>query len=317
MDNERQIMLDIETQYLNLLTDVLNYGEDRMDRTGTGTRSVFGRTLRCDLSKGFPLLTTKKVAFKPVVGELLWFIEGSGDERRLAEITYGTRDKERTTIWTGNAEASYWKPKAKFEGDLGRVYGVQWRKWQHLTLNRSHASVEHLLGGETFFGASVTVQEIDQLSQILDKIKNNPADRRMVLTAFNVGEMDQMALPPCHMFAQFHTNDAKNSLDCLVHIRSNDLFLGLPFNLASYALLTEMMAMVTGRVAGELIINIGDAHIYKNHIEQVEQQLHRNPMKLPTLHLNKAVESLFDFEMTDVVLEGYHSHDSIKAPMAV
>lgn len=311
--------MDIETQYLALLHDVLNYGEDRMDRTGTGTRSVFGRTIRCNLADGFPLLTTKKVAFKPVASEAIWFIEGSGDERRLAEILHGTRDSEKKTIWTANAEASYWKPKAKFEGDLGRVYGVQWRRWKKTKLKAHSATswVDHPLGGATYFGATVTETEIDQLSQILDKIKNNPADRRMVLTAFNVAEMDDMALPPCHMFAQFHTNDKANTLDCLVHIRSNDLFLGLPFNLASYALITEMMAQVTGRKAGELIINIGDAHIYSNHVEQVEQQLNRNPLKLPTLHLNPAVESLFDFEMTDIVLEGYHSHDSIKAPMAV
>src|SRR5690606_25221341 len=161
-------------------------------RTGVGTLSVFGRQIRCHLKDGFPLITTKKVAWKPVVGELLWFLEGSNDERRLAEITYGTRDPSRTTIWTENANAPYWKPKAKFEGDLGRVYGVQWRHWQ---------------------GPN---GEVDQLANIINTLKTKPADRRMVLTAFNVGDMDQMALPPCHMFAQFHVNQTRGELNCQV-----------------------------------------------------------------------------------------------------
>lgn len=308
----------MEQQYLQLLHDVLLHGEDRMDRTGVGTRSVFGRQIRCNLSDGFPALTTKKLFWKPMVAELLWFLEGSGDERRLAEIQHGTRDSSATTIWTANAQADYWKPKARFDGDVGRIYGVQWRKWQSYRLVSANDNIRHDDPNQTatFFNAKVQGWETDQIAKIINSLKNNPADRRMVLTAFNAGEIDQMALPPCHMFAQFHCSD-KGLLSCQVYIRSNDLFLGLPFNIASYALLTHMLAQVTGKKVGDLIITIGDAHIYLNHIEQVKEQLTRTPFKAPFLMLNPDVTDIDKFTMGDIVLMNYESHPAIKAPMAV
>lgn len=308
----------MEQQYLQLLRDVLLHGEDRMDRTGVGTRSVFGRQIRCSLSDGFPALTTKKLFWKPMVAELLWFLEGSGDERRLAEIQHGTRDSSATTIWTANAQADYWKPKSKFDGDVGRIYGVQWRKWQSYKLVSANDSIQHDDPNQTttFFNAKVHGWETDQIAKIINSLKNNPADRRMVLTAFNAGEIDQMALPPCHMFAQFHCSD-KGRLSCQVYIRSNDLFLGLPFNIASYALLTHMLAQVTGKKVGDLIITIGDAHIYLNHIEQVKEQLTRLPFKAPFLMLNPDVTDIDKFTMGDIILMNYESHPAIKAPMAV
>jgi len=308
----------MERAYLDLLSEVLRDGEDRMDRTGVGTKSVFGRQLRCNLKNNFPLITTKRIPWRPVLGELLWFIEGSGDERRLAEITYGTRDPEQKTIWSPNAEyttGSKFKPE--FTGDLGRVYGVQWRTWQHHVVRHAGTSVNHPDGGETFYSASVLRQEIDQLANIINKIKTNPADRRMVLTAFNVGEMDQMALPPCHMFSQFHVNEMKKELDCLVYIRSNDLFLGTPFNIASYAILTYAIAHVTGYTPGDLIVTIGDAHIYRNHLDQVKEQLAREPLPHPYLVLNPEVTDIDKFTMDDFRLVNYKSHEAIKAPMAV
>lgn len=308
----------MEQQYLQLLHDVLLHGEDRMDRTGVGTRSVFGRQIRCDLSEGFPAITTKKLFWKPMVAELLWFLEGSGDERRLAEIQHGTRDASATTIWTANAQADYWKPKARFDGDVGRIYGVQWRKWQGFRLVAAHDHLQHDDPNKTttFFDAKVQGWEVDQIAKIIHSLKNNPADRRMVLTAFNAGEIDQMALPPCHMFAQFHCSD-KGRLSCQVYIRSNDLFLGLPFNIASYALLTHMLAQATGKKVGDLIITIGDAHIYLNHTEQVKEQLARPPFKAPFLMLNPDVTDIDKFTMGDIVLMNYESHPAIKAPMAV
>lgn len=308
----------MEQQYLQLLRDVLLHGEDRMDRTGVGTRSVFGRQIRCNLSDGFPALTTKKLFWKPMVAELLWFLEGSDDERRLAEIQHGTRDSSASTIWTANAQAGYWKPKSKFDGDVGRIYGVQWRKWQSYKLISANDSIQHGDPNQTttFFNAKVQGWETDQIAKIINSLKNNPADRRMVLTAFNVGEIDQMALPPCHMFAQFHCSD-KGRLSCQVYIRSNDLFLGLPFNIASYALLTHMLAQVTGKKVGDLIITIGDAHIYLNHIEQVKEQLTRTPFKAPFLMLNPDVTDIDKFTVDDIVLMNYKSHPAIKAPMAV
>lgn len=308
----------MEQQYLQLLHDVLLHGEDRMDRTGVGTRSVFGRQIRCNLSDGFPALTTKKLFWKPMVAELLWFLEGSGDERRLAEIQHGTRDSSASTIWTANAQADYWKPKSKFDGDVGRIYGVQWRKWQSYRLVSANDSIQHDDPNQTttFFNAKVQGWKTDQIAKIINSLKNNPADRRMVLTAFNAGEIDEMALPPCHMFAQFHCSD-KGRLSCQVYIRSNDLFLGLPFNIASYALLTHMLAQVTGKKVGDLIITIGDAHIYLNHIEQVKEQLTRTPFKAPFLMLNPDVTDIDKFTMGDIVLMNYESHPAIKAPMAV
>lgn len=307
----------MEVQYLQLLHDVLLNGEDRMDRTGVGTRSVFGRQIRCDLSKGFPALTTKKLAWKAVVSELLWFLEGSNDERRLCEILHGNRDEDYKTIWSGNANADYWKEKATFPGDLGRVYGVQWRKWNSYSIVRAQPFViSHSDGSSTYTNAKIQVKPVDQIAKIIETLKTNPADRRMVLTAFNVGELDQMALPPCHMFAQFHCSDS-GRLSCQVYIRSNDLFLGLPFNIASYALLTHMIAQVTGKTVGDLIITIGDAHIYLNHTNQAKEQLTRMPLAQPTLVMNPDIKDIDGFKMTDFALANYESHPPILAPMAV
>lgn len=274
-------------QYHNLLIDILENGELRQDRTNTGTISVFGRQLRFDLTKGFPAITTKKLAWKSVVSELLWFLEGSGDERRLAEILYGTRDDSRKTIWTGNATADYWTPKAKFSGDLGKVYGVQWRDWRG----------------------------VDQIARLIDGLKNDPNGRRHILTAWNVDELDQMALPPCHVLAQFYINNGK--LSCHMYQRSCDVYLGIPFNIASYALLTHMIARVCELEAGELIISTGDTHVYLNHIEQVKEQLSREPYPLPTLWLNPNIKDINDFRMENIDLEGYKSHPALPAPMAV
>jgi thymidylate synthase len=278
--------------YLDLLEDILENGEAKDDRTGVGTISVFGRQLRFDLRKGFPAVTTKKLAWKACVGELLWFIEGSSDERRLAEITHGTREGV-VTIWTPNALANYWKDKAKFDGDLGRVYGVQWRDW--VTNNSEH---------------------IDQLTNLLEGLKSDPSGRRHILSAWNVGELDQMALPPCHVMSQFYVNK-KRELSCHMYQRSVDVFLGLPFNIASYALLTHLIAHHCGYKVGELIISTGDTHIYKNHVEQVKEQLSRDPLPLPTLMLPVEKKDIFTMTMNDIHLEGYTSHGPIKAEMAV
>ena len=274
-------------QYHDLLLDILQNGESRDDRTGVGTISVFGRQLRFNLTQGFPAITTKKLAWKAVKSELLWFLEGSNDERRLAEILYGTRDTERSTIWTGNAQADYWTPKAKFPGDLGRVYGVQWRDW----------------GG------------VDQVHKLIEGIKNDPTGRRHIISAWNVAELDQMALPPCHVLVQFYVSNGK--LSCHMYQRSVDVFLGLPFNIASYALLTHMIAQVCDLVPNELIISTGDTHIYSNHLTQVKQQLNREPLKSPTLWLNPNIKNIDDFRMENIDLDGYESHGTIKADMAV
>ena len=274
-------------QYLNDLHYILDNGVVGEDRTGTGTVSVFGMQTRYDLTKGFPAVTTKKLAWKSVVSELLWFIEGSGDERRLAEILHGTRDASKQTIWSGNASASYWTPKAKFEGDLGRVYGVQWRDF----------------GG------------VDQLIELVEGIKKDPYGRRHILTAWNPGELDQMALPPCHCFAQFYVRNGK--LSCQMYQRSSDFFLGVPFNIASYALFTHMIAKVCGLGVGDFVHTHGDAHIYNNHIEQVKEQLSRTPLELPDLWLNPDITDITKFTMADIALLDYKSHDAIKAPMAV
>ena len=279
-------------QYLDALKYVLEKGIDRKDRTGTGTRAIFGMQQRYKMEDGFPAMTTKKLPWKSVVSELLWFIEGSGDERRLAEILYSTRDKGKNTIWTANANADYWKPKAKFEGDLGRVYGVQWRKWKNPE------------GKET-----------DQLKNAINLIKNNPSSRRIIVNAWNPGELDKMALPPCHAFFQFFVADGKLSLQ--MYQRSCDMFLGVPFNIASYSLLLHMVAQVTGLQAGEFVHTLGDAHIYHNHYGQVKEQLSREPLKLPRLKLNPKIKNIDDFKMEDIELIGYEHHPPIKAPMAV
>ena len=248
--------------------------------------------MRFNMEDGFPAVTTKKLAWKSVVSELLWFIEGSGDERRLAEILHGTRDSEKKTIWTANAEADYWKSKAKFEGDLGRVYGVQWRKWKN------------------FDG-----KEVDQLANAINLIKTNPSSRRIIVNAWNPGELDKMALPPCHTFFQFFVASGKLSLQ--MYQRSCDMFLGVPFNIASYSLLLHMVAQVTGLKSGELVHTLGDAHIYHNHIQQVKLQLERKPLPLSKLKLSKNIKNIDDFRMEDIELLNYEHHPSIKAPMAV
>ena len=297
-------------QYHNLLKDILENGEVRDDRTGIGTISVFGRQLRFDLRQGFPAITTKKLAWKAVTGELLWFLEGSSDERRLAEITHGTRDGV-VTIWSPNATAPYWKAKAKFEGDLGRVYGVQWRHWRKHTelidFGPGHPEGVRIASNRT---------EIDQVKNLIDGLKNKPWDRRHIISAWNVSELDDMALPPCHVMSQFYVSKNRE-LSCHMHQRSVDTFLGLPFNIASYALLTHMIAQVCKFSVGELVISTGDTHIYHDHIEQVKEQLTRDSYSLPTLWLNSEITDIDKFTMNDIRLENYQSHGPIKAKMAV
>jgi thymidylate synthase len=309
----------MELSYLSLLKDVLENGEIKTDRTGVGTKSVFGRQIRCSLSDGFPLLTTKYVPFKSVAAELLWFLEGSSDERRLCEILHGTRDSSKNTIWTANAKnTTSAKYSPKFEGDLGRIYGVQWRDWKsHTFIDGVKVQMNDDTENKRYWSAIVDVRKHDQIANIINTLKTNPNDRRMVLTAFNVGELDEMMLPPCHMFSQFYVSGFSKSLSCQVYIRSNDLFLGLPFNIASYALLTHMMAQVTGYNVGDLIITIGDAHIYLNHIEQVKLQLSREPKSLPTLSINPLVENIDSFSLKDFQLVNYEHFPAIPAVMAV
>lgn len=298
-----------EEQYLNLIAEILRDGDTRVDRTGVGTKAIFGKHLDIDLSKGFPAVTTKKLAWKAVTSELLWFLEGTGDERRLAEILHGSREGTKT-IWTDNAEAAYWLPKAKYEGDLGRVYGVQWRNWQRFRVQIDEPYSKN--------GVSKSVQaagEIDQVAELVNKLKTNPTDRRMIVSAWNVGEIDQMALPPCHMMAQFFVANGK--LSCSMYQRSVDTMLGLPFNIASYALLTHMLAQVADLEVGRLIMNLGDTHIYTNHLEGALEQIGRIPTAPPTLVLNPDVKDIDGFKMGDFVLEGYNPQASIKMEMAV
>jgi thymidylate synthase len=300
-------------QYHELLKDILANGEVKGDRTGTGTISVFARQLRFNLAESFPAVTTKKLAFNACKGELLWFLEGSQDERRLAEITHGTREGP-VTIWTPNALASYWKPKAEFEGDLGRVYGVQWRRWQKTTTTGEEVRYDDF--GNSYRGGSGTaVQEIDQVKQLIQGLKQDPNGRRHILSAWNVGELDQMALPPCHVMSQYYVNNGK--LSCHMYQRSVDVFLGLPFNIASYALLTHMIAQVCDLSVGELIISTGDTHIYLDHVEQVKEQLTREPFGPPQLWLNTEIKDIDRFTMHDIRLNNYQSHGAIKAKMAV
>lgn len=287
-------------QYHDLLEDILANGEERLDRTGVGTLSVFGRQLRFDLTKNFPAITTKKLAWRACAAELLWFLEGSSDERRLSEITHGTRDSSKSTIWTPNAQADYWKPKARFNGDLGRVYGVQWRGWDTHTTSMCQS--------EPVF--------IDQIKQVIEGIKKDPFGRRHIVSAWNVAELNKMALPPCHVMFQFYVGN-NNTLSCHMYQRSVDTFLGLPFNIASYALLTNMIAHVTGLTAKELVISTGDTHLYLDHVDQVKEQLNRQAFELPTLWLNPEVKNIDKFTMDDIELKNYVSHDAIKAKMAV
>jgi thymidylate synthase len=295
--------------FLDALDQVLKQGTMRGDRTGTGTISLFGMQQRYNLAESFPAVTTKKLAFKACVGELLWMIEGSGDERRLAEITYGDREGA-VTIWTPNALAPYWKPKAKFEGDLGRVYGVQWRHWLKYDEQKDMGPAH--LGGTR---VAANKYEVDQLKSLIEGIKTDPYGRRHILTAWNPGELEAMALPPCHCFAQFYVSDGK--LSCQMYQRSCDMFLGVPFNIASYSLLTHLIAQVCNLEVGEFVHVLGDAHIYLNHIEQVNEQLQREPLPAPQLWINPNITDITKFTMDDIRLDGYTSHAPIKAVMAV
>lgn len=298
--------------YHETLQTVLRNGTQRSDRTGVGTISLFGLHQRYNLAAGFPAVTTKRLAWKAVVSELLWFIEGSGDENRLREILYGSKEIYnvhgvlKPTIWTANATAPYWQDRAEFPGDLGRVYGVQWRHW--LTNKKEWHRTD--TGKET-----VRHIEVDQLQNLIDGIKKDPNGRRHILSAWNPGELDNMALPPCHCFAQFYVADGK--LSCQMYQRSQDVFLGGPFNIASYSLLTHMIAQVCNLGVGEFIHISGDAHIYLTHVEQVKEQLTREPLPLPQLHLNPDIKHIDKFTMDDIKLVGYQSHPAITAPMAV
>lgn len=259
-------------QYLDLLQDIMENGVDKMDRTGTGTRSVFGRQMRFDLSKGFPLVTTKKVHLKSIIHELLWFIKGDTNIKYLQDN--GVR------IWNEWADEN---------GDLGPVYGSQWRNWN----------------GEG----------IDQLAEVVNKLKNNPNDRRIIISAWNVAKIPEMKLPPCHMMFQFYV--ANNKLSCMLYQRSCDMFLGVPFNIASYALLTMMLAQVCGLELGEFVHTLGDTHIYHNHFEQVREQLSREPLPLPQMKINPAVKDINDFKYEDFELVDYQCWGKLEGKVAV
>jgi thymidylate synthase len=262
-------------QYLDLLHDVRDSGAERADRTGTGTLSVFGRQLRFDLADGFPLVTTKKVHIRSIIAELLWFLRG-----------------DTNVAWLNERNVTIWDEWADERGDLGPVYGAQWRSWKGDN-GRTH----------------------DQIQAVLDGIRHDPDSRRLIVSAWNVGEIEHMALAPCHALFQFYVSDGR--LSCQLYQRSADLFLGVPFNIASYAMLTHMMAHVTGLQPGEFIHTFGDAHIYSNHMEQVDQQLSRDTRPLPTLKLNTDVTDLFAFTIDDIALVDYDPHPRISAPVAV
>ena len=262
-------------QYLDLMTRVMNEGTLKSDRTGTGTKSVFGHQMLFDLSEGFPCITTKKLHLRSIIHELLWFLKGDTNIKYLKEN--GVR------IW------DEWADK---NGDLGHVYGYQWRSWP--TPDGRH---------------------IDQITQVINQIKNTPDSRRMIVSAWNVGEIEEMALPPCHAFFQFYVANGK--LSCQLYQRSADIFLGVPFNIASYALLTMMVAQVCDLELGEFVHTLGDAHIYSNHFEQTELQLSRKPKQLPKMIINPAVKSIFDFKYEDFQLEDYDPHPHIKGKVAV
>ena len=295
--------------YLDDLSEVLTKGTVKSDRTKVGTISYFGMQQRYNLAEAFPAVTTKKLAWRACVGELLWMIEGSGDERRLAEITHGSADG-KVTIWTPNALAPYWKPRAQFEGDLGRVYGVQWRHWRQYKEQKDMGPAH--LGGVRVAADRHTV---DQLLQLIEGIKLDPHGRRHILSAWNPGELSDMALPPCHVLAQFYVADGK--LSCQMYQRSCDMFLGVPFNIASYSLLTHLIAQVCDLAVGEFVHVLGDAHIYLNHVEQVKEQLTREPLPAPQLRLNPDIRDITKFTMADIELVGYTSHPPIRAEMAV
>jgi thymidylate synthase len=262
-------------QYEELLRHIYNTGVYKSDRTGTGTKSVFGAQLRFSLNEGFPLITTKKVHLKSIIYELLWFIKG----------------ETNTKFLTDNG-VSIWDEWADNDGNLGPVYGYQWRSWP-----------------------AADGKYIDQLTEVIETIKKNPDSRRMIVSAWNVADLSKMALMPCHAFFQFYVADGK--LSCQLYQRSADMFLGVPFNIASYALLTMMVAQVCGLQPGDFVHTFGDAHIYSNHFEQVELQLSREPKPYPIMKINQAVPSIFDFTFEDFTLEDYHPHPAIKAPVAV
>jgi thymidylate synthase len=261
--------------YLDLLRHVLEQGTAKADRTGTGTRSVFGWQMRFDLTAGFPLVTTKKLHLKSIVQELIWFLRG-----------------DTNIAWLNERGVTIWDEWADIKGELGPIYGKQWRAWP------------------TADGGA-----IDQIAWAIDEIKRNPDSRRLVVSAWNVGELPKMALMPCHTLFQFYVADGK--LSCQLYQRSADIFLGLPFNIASYALLTCMMAQATGLEPGEFVHTLGDAHLYANHVKQAREQLSRVPRALPTLRLNPVVRSLFDFRYEDIAIEGYDPYPAIRAPVAV
>lgn len=262
-------------QYLELLQHVITHGVEKGDRTGTGTLSVFGYQMRFDLQNGFPLLTTKKMHLKSIIYELLWFLRG--------ETNVDYLNKNGVTIWDEWADES---------GDLGPVYGSQWRSWR------------------TPYGST-----IDQISQLIEQLKENPLSRRHIVSAWNVGELDNMALPPCHAFFQFYV--AQNKLSCQLYQRSADVFLGVPFNIASYSLLLQMVAQVTGYKVGDFIHTFGDVHLYCNHIEQAQRQLRRTTYGLPIMQVNPNVNSIFDFVYEDFELINYQCHEHISAPVAI
>jgi len=262
-------------QYLDLMRRVLEQGTKKSDRTGTGTRSIFGHQMRFDLQAGFPLVTTKKLHLRSIIHELMWFIRGETNVAYLNE--------NRVTIWDEWADE---------QGDLGPIYGRQWRSW-----------------------ATPDGQTIDQLADVVERIKSEPDSRRLIVSAWNVGDLDQMALPPCHLLFQFYVADGR--LSCQLYQRSADVFLGVPFNIASYALLTMMVAQVTGLGPGDFVHTLGDAHLYENQLQQAELQLSREPRPLPTMQLRSEVTSLFDFTFDDFQLTGYDPHPHIAAPVAV
>jgi thymidylate synthase len=262
-------------QYLDLLQHVLDHGVTKSDRTGTGTRSIFGYQMRFDLAVGFPLVTTKKVHLKSIIHELLWFLNGDTNIQYL--------NQRKVTIWDA------W---ANEQGDLGPIYGHQWRSWP-----------------------TASGERIDQIAQVVAQIKSNPDSRRLIVSAWNVGALDKMALPPCHVLFQFYV--AAGKLSCQLYQRSADVFLGVPFNIASYALLTMMIAQVCDLALGEFIHTFGDAHLYGNHLEQAGLQLSRTPQPLPTIQLNPDVKNIFRFQYEDFILRNYVSHPPIKAPIAV
>ena len=308
-------------QLHDLYSKVLKEGVTSEDRTGTGTIKLIGQQMRFDLKEGFPATTTKRLAWKAMTSELLWFLEGSQNERRLCEILHGTTDPEKRTIWTGNYENQGQK-LGYVNGNLGPVYGKQWREWEDVVILPGvytevvkHTEMGYNLVERTTSGMYVMQRTIDQIAVLVDGLKNDPNGRRHILSAWNVGDLDKMALPPCHSFVQFFVVDGK--LSCSLYQRSADLFLGVPFNISSYSLLTHMLAQVCGLDVGEFIWNGGDCHIYLNHIDQVREQLSREPKELPQLWLDENITDIDSFTMDSFKLLNYNPDATIKAPMAV